>query len=57
MSKDCERYCTVQESLRESLKEMQLIRQGKMKRRTWEDVMESLKEDIKEIEEENYEQG
>ncbi|NRY59829.1 hypothetical protein [Clostridium beijerinckii] len=30
-----ERYCTVSESLEQSLKEMQLIRQGKLPKKTW----------------------
>ena len=37
-----EGYCTVEESLEESLKEMQLMRQGKMPKRTWREMCEEL---------------
>lgn len=37
-----ERYCTVAESLEQSLKEMQLIRQGKLPKKTWRQLREGL---------------
>ncbi|AVK50687.1 hypothetical protein AXY43_23190 [Clostridium sp. MF28] len=37
-----ERYCTVAESLEQSLKEMQLIRQGKLPKKTWRQLRERL---------------
>lgn len=37
-----ERYCTVSESLEQSLKEMQLIRQGKLPKKTWRQLRERL---------------
>lgn len=33
------------ESLQQSLKEMKLIRKGKMKRRTWQEIYNELKEE------------
>ena len=36
------RYCSVYESLEESLKEMKLIRQGKIKATTWEEFKKEL---------------
>lgn len=40
-----ERYCSVYESLKESLKEVKLIREGKIKPKTWRELLEELKED------------
>lgn len=37
-----ERYCTVTESLEQSLKEMQLMRQGKLPKKTIREVLEEL---------------
>lgn len=37
------RHCSPTKSLEESLKEMQLMRQGKMKKRTWKELREELK--------------
>ncbi|CUU45488.1 hypothetical protein [Clostridium beijerinckii] len=37
-----ERYCTVAESLEQSLKEMQLIREGKLPKKTWRQLREGL---------------
>lgn len=39
---DEERYCTVAESLEQSLKEMQLMREGKIPKKTWRQHMEEL---------------
>lgn len=39
------RYCTVYESLDESLKEVKLIKQGKIKAKTWKELFKELKED------------
>lgn len=47
--KTTERYCSVYESLKESLKEVKLIRDGKIKPKTWQEFLEELnKEDEKE---------
>lgn len=42
--KTSKRYCSVYESLDESLKEMQLIRKGKLKAKTWEEFKKELEE-------------
>lgn len=39
-----QRYCSIQESLRESLKEVKLIKQGKIKAKSWKDLFKELKE-------------
>jgi hypothetical protein len=38
-----ERYCPVSESLKESLKEVKLIREGKMKAITWDEYLKEQK--------------
>ncbi len=43
-----ERYCNVYESLKESLKEVKLIKKGKIKTKTWRELLQELKEDNKE---------
>lgn len=43
--KETERYCSVYESLSQSLKEMKLIRQGKLKPKTWEEFKEELEKE------------
>ena len=43
--KTTQRYCTVYESLDESLKEVKLIKQGKIKAKTWKELFKELKED------------
>jgi hypothetical protein len=40
-----ERPCTVKESIEQSLKEMQLMRQGKLPKRNWDDFMKELEEE------------
>ncbi|HID0881130.1 TPA: hypothetical protein ACXDAY_002082 [Clostridium botulinum] len=40
-----ERYCTVSESLEESLKQMKAIRSGKMKKKTWKEFKQELQEE------------
>lgn len=40
--KPVERYCSVCESLEKSLKEMKLIRSGKIKAKTWEEFKKEL---------------
>jgi len=40
MNNTVERYCTVAESLEQSLKEMQLMRQGKLPKKTWREYRE-----------------
>lgn len=43
-----ERYCNVYESLKESLKEVNLIKKGKIKTKKWRELLQELKEDNKE---------
>lgn len=43
--KATKRYCTVYESLRQSLKEVKLHRQGKIKLNTWDEFLEELKKE------------
>ena len=43
---DYERYCTVGESIKESLEEVKLIREGKIPKRNWRDSFNELKEDV-----------
>lgn len=43
--KQTKRYCTVYESLRQSLKEVKLHRQGKIKLNTWDEFLEELKKE------------
>lgn len=40
-----QRYCSVYESLEESLKEVKMIKQGKIKKKTWKELFKELKED------------
>jgi len=40
--KEIPRPCSPKESLEQSLKEMQLIRQGKLKKRFWKDLKKEL---------------
>lgn len=42
--KATERYCSVYESLKESLQEVKLIKQGKVKPKTWDELYEELKQ-------------
>lgn len=37
-----QRYCSVYESLKQSLKEMNLIRKGKLKAKTWDEFKKEL---------------
>ena len=46
--KTTERYCSVYESLKESLKEVKLIKQGKIKTKNWRELLNELNEDSKE---------
>jgi len=43
--KASKRYCSVYESLEESLKEVKLIKEGKLKPKTWKELLDELKED------------
>lgn len=43
--KASERYCSVYESLEQSLKEVKLIRKGKIKPKTWDELYKELKEE------------
>ena len=40
--KTTKRYCSVYESLEQSLKEMKLIREGKLKATTWDEFKKQL---------------
>lgn len=42
--KTMERYCSVYESLEESLKEVKLIKQGKIKTKSWKELYDNLKD-------------
>lgn len=39
------RYCNIYESLEESLKEVKLIKEGKIKPKSWRDLLNELKKD------------
>lgn len=39
-----QRYCSVYESLEESLKEVKLIKKGKIKPKSWKELFKELKE-------------
>lgn len=43
--KASERYCSVYESLEQSLKEVKLIKEGKIKPKTWQELLKELKEE------------
>lgn len=43
--KTSKRYCSVYESLDESLKEVKLIKDGKIKPKTWDELYAELKND------------
>lgn len=43
--KTSERYCSVYESLEESLKEVKLIREGKIKAKTWQEFLKELEDE------------
>lgn len=45
--KTSKRYCSVYESLEESLKEVKLIKEGKIKPKTWREVLDGLEENGK----------
>lgn len=40
-----ERYCSVYESLKESLKEVKLIKEGKTKPKSWRELLKELDEE------------
>ena len=42
--KTAQRYCSVYESLEQSLKEVKLIKEGKIKPKTWDELYKELKE-------------
>ncbi len=37
-----ERYCTIQESITESCKQIKLMREGKLPKRSWDDLKEAI---------------
>lgn len=43
--KTTQRYCSVYESLEESLKEVKLHREGKTELKTWDELYKELQED------------
>lgn len=43
--KTSKRYCSVYESLKESLKEVKLYKDGKVELDTWDEFLEELKKD------------
>ncbi len=43
--KTAQRYCSVYESLEQSLKEVKLIKEGKIKPKKWDELFNELKED------------
>lgn len=43
--KTAKRYCSICESLKESLKEVKLHKEGKIHLDTWDDFLEELKKD------------
>lgn len=43
--KASKRYCSISESLRESLKEVKLHKEGKLQLGTWDEFLEELKHD------------
>jgi len=44
-NKDEKKYCTPSESLEQSLKEMKLMREGKIPKKSWNDLKEELKKE------------
>lgn len=42
--KTTHRYCSVYKSLEESLKEVKMIKQGKIKTKSWKELFNELKE-------------
>ena len=47
-TKDDSKYCTIYKSLEESLKEVKLIKEGKIKPKTWQELLDELDNDNKE---------
>lgn len=43
--KASKRYCSISESLRDSLREVKLHRQGKLQLGTWDEFLQELKQD------------
>lgn len=43
--KASERYCSVYESLEQSLKEVKLIKEGKIKPKSWRNLLDELRAD------------
>lgn len=46
---DDKRYCTVEESVKESLKEVKLMREGKIPKLNWRDSFAKLREELEEL--------
>lgn len=45
MTPTLERYCTIENSIKESAKEVKLMRDGKLPKRNWRDSFAKLKDD------------
>lgn len=45
MTQPVERYCSIEESIRESCKEVKLMRDGKIPKRNWRDSFNKLNKD------------
>lgn len=43
--KTAQRYCSVYDSLEQSLKEVKLIKEGKIKPKSWRELLKDLKKD------------
>ncbi len=43
IDKESERYCSVSESIIESYKEVKLMREGKISKKSWKELKEELK--------------
>lgn len=46
MTPPVERYCTIEESVKESAKEVKLMREGKLPKRNWREVFKELREEL-----------
>ena len=48
LEKTEERYCTVQESIIDSFTEVKLMREGKLPKRSWDDFVQRMKDEMEE---------
>lgn len=42
MAPQVRRYCSIEESIKESLRQIKLIREGKMPKKAWEGLVEEI---------------